>query len=71
MFVRVVYKFCKVACVNSFFFGGGDDKFNWSFFCSSLLNSTVKELLKFAYICESYHINKGGTVIIGPQHILS
>ena len=57
--------------MSTVFFLGGDDKFNLSFFCSSLLNSTVKELLKLAYICESYHINKGGTVIIGLQHILS
>jgi len=33
----------------------GGNKLNLSFLHSSFLNSTVNELLKFAYFCQIYH----------------
>jgi len=36
--------------------------------CSSLVNATVKELLKLGYICQSFRKNKSGTLFFCGTH---
>jgi len=45
-------------------------KLNSSFLHSSLLNSTVKELQKLAYICDSYRKKDSGAFLLTHDVLL-